>query len=86
MILYLTQSFQNKVGKLCKKNPQLKTSFKKQLTLFERNPRHPSLKLHKLKGNRSEQFAVWIEGDLRALCIVEDGRYIFFDLVKHDQY
>lgn len=85
MNFHLTKSFQNKAGKLCRKNAQLKTSFKKQFALFQKNPQHPSLKFHKLKDRHSEQYAIWIEEDLRALCVIERGTYIFFDLVKHDQ-
>ncbi len=86
MNLHLTKSFHNKAAKLCKNNSQLRTAFKKQFALFQRNPQHPSLKFHKLKGQHSEQYAMWIVADLRALCIREKDVYIFFDLVKHDQY
>jgi mRNA-degrading endonuclease YafQ of YafQ-DinJ toxin-antitoxin module len=86
MNLYLTESFQDKACKLCRKDNELKISLKKQFSLFQQNPRHPSLRLHKLQGKRLQQHAMWIKGDLRALFIKEDGKYIFFDLVTHDQY
>jgi mRNA-degrading endonuclease YafQ of YafQ-DinJ toxin-antitoxin module len=82
----LTDAFQKKAKKLCKKDPKLREELAKQFSLFQQNHRHPSLKLHKLKGKRSEQYAIWVVGDLRALSIKQGEEYVFFDLVKHDQY
>lgn len=82
----LTQGFQKKAQKLCKRDSQLRQALVKQFTLFQEDHLHPSLKLHKLKGKRSEQYAIWIIGDLRALSIKSEEEYIFFDLVNHDQY
>jgi mRNA-degrading endonuclease YafQ of YafQ-DinJ toxin-antitoxin module len=82
----LTKSFQNKAQKLCKKDFKLRSELIKQFSLFQQDHRHPSLKLHKLKGKRSKQYAIWIVGDLRALGIIDDDMYVFFDLVTHDQY
>ncbi|MBU0578772.1 plasmid stabilization protein [Patescibacteria group bacterium] len=86
MNFHLTDSFLKQAKKFCKKDPQFKSSLAKQFAIFQENHQHPSLKLHKLKGKRSEQYAIWIKGDLRALSIKNDEMYIFFDLVTHDQY
>jgi mRNA-degrading endonuclease YafQ of YafQ-DinJ toxin-antitoxin module len=85
MIIYLTAKFKKKVKKLSH-DRLLKARLQKQLKLFQKNIYHPSLKLHKLKGKRSEQFAIWIEGDLRALAVKDGEDWIFFDLVTHDEY
>jgi len=82
----LTDAFQKQAKKLCKKDLKLRVELAKQFVLFQQNHLHPSLKLHKLKGKRSEQYAIWIVGDLRALGIKDGDEYIFFELVKHDQY
>lgn len=86
MNFYLTSSFQKQVKKLCRNDVGLRTVFKKQFLLFQKNPLHPSLRLHKLKGRRSEQYAIWIKGDLRALSIKDGELYVFFDLIRHNQY
>ncbi len=86
MKIYFSKNFAKKSSKLISKNPQIKQKLIKQIALFKTNQQHPSLKLHKLKGQRSSQFAIWIEGDLRALCIQDNDEYVFFDLVKHDEY
>ena len=83
----LTASFKRKSKKLIKKDPGLRKIFAKQFRLFNSNPEHPSLKLHKLKGKRSEQYAMWLKGDLRAISIRNKKRvYLFFDLISHDEY
>jgi proteic killer suppression protein len=86
MTIAFTEEFTKKVSKLTHKDPLLKKKFLKQIELFQQNPLHPSLKLHKLKGQRSKEYAIWIEGDLRALCIPTEETYVFFDLVTHDKY
>ena len=86
MRVYISTNFVKKSSKLISKNPQLEQRLIKQIVLFKTNKQHPSLKLHKLRGQRSSQLAIWIEGDLRALCIQDNDEYVFFDLVKHDEY
>jgi mRNA-degrading endonuclease YafQ of YafQ-DinJ toxin-antitoxin module len=82
----ITTAFEKKAQKLCHKNPNLRQILAKQFKLFSQSPQHPSLKLHKLQGKRSFQYAIWITADLRALSVVKDDRYIFFDLVTHNEY
>lgn len=89
MNIELTESFKKKVQKLVKKDFDLKLALKKQFNLFKSNPLYPSLHLHRLQGKRSEQYAIKIKPDLRALSIKSrDNKdtYIFFDLVTHDEY
>lgn len=86
MKLYFTASFKKKAQKLTQSNFELRQRLKKQFNLFQQNPYHLGLRLHKLKGKRSEQYAIWILGDLRALAIKDGETYTFFDLVTHDEY
>lgn len=86
MNFFLTKAFQKKAQKLCNKDPKLRTELAKQFSLFQQDHQYSSLKLHKLRGKRSRQYAIWITGDLRALGIKDGSEYVFFDLVTHDQY
>lgn len=86
MKLEFSDVFQRKAQKLIKKDPGLRSVFKKQFNLFKSNQLYPSLHLHKLQGKRSEQYAMKISSDLRALSIRSGDTYIFFDLVSHDEY
>lgn len=81
-----TQQFERKARKLIQKNPGLRQQLTKQFSLFAQNPHYSSLRLHKLQGKRSTHYAIWVRGNLRAVCVLVDGVYVFFDLVTHDQY
>jgi mRNA-degrading endonuclease YafQ of YafQ-DinJ toxin-antitoxin module len=89
MNIEFTDSFKRKAQKLSKRDPSLVLALKKQFNLFISNPYHPSIRLHKLQGKRSEQYAIYIKEDLRALSIKSrqmNSTYIFFDLVSHNEY
>jgi toxin HigB-1 len=86
MKIYFSRNFTKKASKLVKKNPQLKLKLAKQISLFKENSGHRSLKLHRLKGRRSDQYSIWIEGDLRALFIQEGDEFVFVNLINHDEY
>jgi mRNA-degrading endonuclease YafQ of YafQ-DinJ toxin-antitoxin module len=86
MNFHFTSSFQRKVEKLCKKDSKLKSELIKQFLIFQENHKHPSLKLHKLKGKRSSQYVIWIKNDLRTLAVKSGSVFIFFDLAMYDQY
>ena len=84
MNIELTDLFKKKAQKLTKKDPSLNSALKKQFNLFRSSPFYPPLHLHKLQGKRSEQYAIKIKSDLRALSIKSRHKkdtFIFFDLV-----
>lgn len=86
MIINSTAGFKRKVKKLIKRYPPLRNKLKVQFKQLQLDPTHPGLRFHKLKGERSEQYAMWIYGDLRALAIKDEDNYIFFDILTHDEY
>lgn len=86
MNIYFSAIFDKKLKKIVKNNDLLKKNILKQLQLFQKHPYHPSLKIHKLKGKHCDQFAIWIQADLRALYIKDKNDIIFVDLINHDQY
>ena len=49
-----------KLAKLIKKNPELKPKIAKTFKLIENDINHPSLRLHKLKGELSDKYSVAI--------------------------
>ena len=69
-----------------KRKPQLRTKVKKQLDKLLIDPNYPSLKIHKLKGERKDQFSIWIEGNLRVTFYIKSDYYLLIDLVNHDEY
>lgn len=86
MNLFYSEYFKKKLKKYLSKKPQLRQKVVKQLHLLEKNIEHPSLKTHKLKGKRSTEYAIWIEGDLRILFMLVDDGLLLTDLIKHDEY
>ena len=86
MKFFPTPKFKRQLKKKLKQNPSLQTKISRQLNLLLLNPQHPSLKLHKLKGKRIDQFSIWIENDLRITFLIEGDNYILTDLITHDEY
>lgn len=78
--------FAKKLSKKTKNNPSLKPKLAKQIKLLLQDIHHPSLKVHKLKGNRKEDYSFWIEGDLRIIFKIIEDTYLFTDLITHDEY
>ena len=81
-----TDGFKKQANRLCKKNPSLKKQLTKKFEVFALGEFNPSIKLHKLKGKRSTQYAMWIESDLRAIAVKDVYTYIFFEIATHDTY
>ena len=86
MNIYPTPKFLRQLKQKVKKKPSLKTEIKKKLNLLLKQPKHSSLRLHKLKGKRINQYAIAIEPDLRITFLKEKNNYILTDLITHDQY
>jgi len=78
--------FAKKLKRKTKKNHNLKAKLVKQINLLLQNIQHPSLKVHKLKGKRKEDYSFWIEDDLRIIFKIIEDTIIFTDLITHDEY
>lgn len=86
MEIRTTAYFDKNLSKKLKKSPRLKGKIKKQIELLKGNLRHPSLKLHKLTGSRSQEYSFWIEGNLRITFMIIGNVILFTDIITHDQY
>lgn len=86
MEIRTTSHFDKAIAKRVKKNPWLKIKVKKQINLLQKDLRHPSLKLHKLSGKRSQEYSFWIEGNLRITFMFIDDAVLFTDVITHDEY
>lgn len=82
----LSPLVQQKILKLNKKDKRLVIKIRKQIELFELNPRHPSLRIHKLTGNLSNMWSISINRDVRMVYIIlEENIAYFVDIGTHDQ-
>jgi mRNA-degrading endonuclease YafQ of YafQ-DinJ toxin-antitoxin module len=82
-----TESYNKRATKFITKHPDLLSQYTKTLELLEMNPYHPSLRLHKLKGNLSELYSVSINISFRISIdfIFEDDKIIPIDVGSHDE-
>ena len=58
---------------------------KKQLALFESNPTHPSLRIHKLSGKLTNVYSLSIGLKLRLLYFVNNGEAWGYMIGTHDE-
>lgn len=86
MKIKTTVHFDKNLSKKLRKNPHLKPKLKKQISILKNNLQHPSLRLHKLSGKRTNEYAFWIEKNLRITFNVLNNTLLFTDIITHDQY
>ncbi|MBI2326129.1 type II toxin-antitoxin system mRNA interferase toxin, RelE/StbE family [Candidatus Collierbacteria bacterium] len=86
MNISYSKYFLKRIQKKYKERPILRNKVVKQVLLFSKNPRHPSLKTHKLRGTRQDQYSFWIERDLRIVYVRDEADVIFTDILTHDEY
>jgi len=70
---------------LKRKNPQILNKVYKQLQLFQQNPKHHSLRLHKITGAVENTWSISINGGYRLLYIEIADVFYFFKLGSHDE-
>ena len=74
------------LAKIKRRNKKLSEKIEKQLILFQKNPKHPSLKTHKLTGNLTNRWSISINRGLRMVYLVLDKDIAYFvDLGTHDE-
>lgn len=57
----------------------------KQLSLFTTNPKHPSLRLHKIAGSTENVWSISVTMSIRMLyALIEKDTAYFFDIGKHE--
>lgn len=73
--------------KFFKKHPELFEKYSKTIVLLEANPYHPSLRLHKLKGNLKDYHSVSIDMNYRVVIefIIKDYMIIPISIGSHEE-
>ena len=82
-----TKKYNKKLIKFFKNHPNLLKKYKKTMFLLEDNPHHPSLRLHKLKGELKEYSSISIDMEYRIIIdfIIIDERIFLIDIGSHDE-
>jgi toxin HigB-1 len=70
---------------LKRKDTKKFTLAKKQLALFEENPKHPSLRIHKLSGRLKESWSLSIGLKLRLIYFIKDSEAWGYMIGTHDE-
>ncbi len=85
--LIFTDSYEKRARRFLRRHPDILGAYQKTLELLELNPRHPSLRLHKLRGRLSEYYSVSINMSCR-ICIdltMEQDTVIPVSVGTHDE-
>ena len=64
--LLFTERYNRRAARFLQRHPELRDTYRKTLLLLEANPRHPSLRLHALKGRLQGLHSVSINISYRA--------------------
>lgn len=73
-----------KIKQIRKKDLILYKRIKKQLSIFQQNPHHRSLRTHKLTGKLKDVWSISIDKNIRMLYIDTDC-YYFIQIGTHDE-
>ncbi len=77
--------FKKSYKKIAAKNTDVAFVLMQKLFLLSQDINHPSLKLHKLKGELSNYYAISIEYDLRVILELIGDKIILINIGSHDE-
>lgn len=82
----ITDEYEKRLKKFFKRHPDMLKRYSKAVMILELDPFHPSLRLHKLKGNLHEYFSVSINMEYRIVIdfIIKENEIIPIDIGSHD--
>lgn len=86
MRIRLSRDVIKELKRIKKNNKRLIKQVERQLILFTQNPKHPSLRTHKLSGKLHNLWSISITRSIRIVYILlkEDEAY-FVDIGTHDK-
>jgi mRNA-degrading endonuclease YafQ of YafQ-DinJ toxin-antitoxin module len=80
-----TDKYLKKLIGFLKKHPDLTNRYFKTIKLFENDPYHPSLRLHRLQGTLREYHSILISMNYRIILelIITDKEILLLNIGKH---
>lgn len=85
MEIEYSERFVTKLKKLSKKNKTIRGTVVKRINQYIGYSKHPSLKLHKLKGQLKEAWSISVDKSIRILFHQEGNMVTFIDIGSHDE-
>lgn len=71
--------------KIKRKDRKLLSRIDKQLAIFSENPKHPSLRKHKLSGSMKNMWSISITISIRMIYLkIDENTFIFIKIGSHD--
>lgn len=74
-----------KLQKIKLTNPKLYKKIESKLELFQSDPKHPSLRLHKITNDVGSTLSISIDKSIRMLHTNLEDKIYFFNLGTHDE-
>ena len=86
MRIEYSSTFKKSLRKLVAKRPDVALIVMQKVILFSKDPNHPSLELHKLKGELQQYHSFTVEYDLRIILEFEGADVAnFITIGTHDE-
>lgn len=85
MNLRFDEKLKKELEKIKRKNPRLASRINKQLALFQLDPKHNSLRVHKLSGELDNIWSISINKSLRMTYLQNDDEAYFYDIGTHEE-
>ena len=83
--IILSDEYKKIEKRFFKKHPELKERYKKVLKLLRVDPFYPSLRLHKLQGNKLYSISITMQYLIVLDFIVNDKEIILIRIGSHDE-
>lgn len=85
-IIGTTARFSKNFSKLCKlRGRKFKTASEEKIEILLRNPRHKSLRLHKIKTRGDQAWSISIDMKIRVLFVYEKEGIVLVNIGTHDE-
>jgi len=85
MHIVLSPLVEEKLKRIKKRDKKLFSKINKQLLLFANNPKHPSLRIHKLTGKNEPVWSISITMSIRMLYKIIGEDYYLMDIGTHEE-
>lgn len=85
MQVKLSDKVQKQLEEIKKKDSKLAYKIEKQLILFSSNPKHTSLRIHKLSGRLKNLYSISITRGFRMIYILSGNEAYFTKMGTHDE-
>lgn len=85
MKIIFESKVEKKLIKIGHRNRRLLEKINEAIVLFKKEPKYPSLRLHKIRGKKNDVWSISVEADLRIIFIyIKDG-ILLIDIGSHDE-